>query len=103
MCWAIGALPGVYTFYSGIPFTAIWGSESSLLDPYGYATAVPNKVGNVHYIHKPSCWFYSSGTAGAASTARAFRMLSLMPATAWLGTEPAIRSIRLPRMFSMLP
>ena len=54
----------MYTYYSGVPFTATWGSESSLLDPYGYATAVPNKVGNVHYINKPSCWFYSSGTAG---------------------------------------
>jgi hypothetical protein len=57
---------GVYTFYSGVPFTATWGSESSLLDPYGYATAVPNKVGNVHYIHKPSCWFYSSGTSACS-------------------------------------
>ena len=57
---------GVYTYYSGIPFTAIWGNESSLLDPYGYATAVPNKVGPVHYVNKPSCWFYSSATSGCA-------------------------------------
>ena len=57
---------GVYTFYSGIPFTATWGNESSLLDPYGYATAVPNKVGNAQYINKPSCWFYSSATAGCS-------------------------------------
>jgi outer membrane receptor protein involved in Fe transport len=55
---------GVYTFYSGIPFTATWGSESSLLDPYGYATAVPNIAGKVNYPHKPSCWFYSSATSG---------------------------------------
>jgi len=57
---------GVYTFYSGIPFTATWGSESSLLDPYGYATAVPNQVGSVHYPHKPSCWFYASATSGCS-------------------------------------
>ena len=57
---------GVYTFYSGIPFTATWGSESSLLDPYGYATAVPNKVGNVHYVKKPECWFYASATSGCS-------------------------------------
>jgi len=65
LSWALGnwRTSGVYTFYSGIPFTAIWGSESSLLDPYGYATAVPNVVGKVHYIHKASCWFYSSGTS----------------------------------------
>jgi hypothetical protein len=56
----------VYTYYSGIPFTATWGSESSLLDPYGYATAVPNVVGKVHYVHKPSCWFYASATQGCA-------------------------------------
>jgi Carboxypeptidase regulatory-like domain/TonB-dependent Receptor Plug Domain len=58
---------GVYTFYSGIPFTAIWGSESSLLDPYGFATAVPNKVGPVHYVKKPSCWFYASATSGCGA------------------------------------
>ena len=57
---------GVYTFYSGIPFTATWGNESSLLDPYGYATAVPNKVGKVHYVNKPGCWFYSSATSGCS-------------------------------------
>jgi Carboxypeptidase regulatory-like domain/TonB-dependent Receptor Plug Domain/TonB dependent receptor len=55
---------GVYTYYSGSPFTAIWGSESSLLDPYGFATAVPNQAGSVHYPHKPSCWFYASATSG---------------------------------------
>ena len=66
--WVLGnwRISGVYTFYSGVPFTAIWGSESSLLDPYGYATAVPNQVGTVHYIHKPSCWFYSSGTSACS-------------------------------------
>jgi hypothetical protein len=57
---------GVYTFYSGVPFTATWGNESSLLDPYGFATAVPNKVGPVHYINKPGCWFYTSSTAGCS-------------------------------------
>jgi hypothetical protein len=63
--WVLGnwRVSGVYTFYSGVPFTAIWGSESSLVDPYGYATAVPNQVGKVHYVHKPSCWFYASGTS----------------------------------------
>ena len=68
LSWALGnwRTSGVYTYYSGIPFTATWGSESSLLDPYGYATAVPNVVGKVHYVHKPSCWFYASATKGCA-------------------------------------
>ncbi len=57
---------GVYTFYSGEPFTAVQGNESSLLDPYGYATAVPNVIGKVAYVGKPACWFYSSATSGCA-------------------------------------
>jgi hypothetical protein len=51
---------GVYTFYSGHPFTASWGSESSLLDAYGYATAVPNVVAPVHYPKKQGCFFYTA-------------------------------------------
>jgi hypothetical protein len=68
LSWVLGnwRTSGVYTYYSGIPFTATWGSESSLLDPYGFATAVPNVVGKVHYVHKPSCWFYASATKGCA-------------------------------------
>jgi hypothetical protein len=57
----------VYTFYSGHPFTANWGSESSLLDAYGFATAVPNVVGPVHYLNKTSCYFYT--TANSACSA----------------------------------
>ena len=63
---------GVYTFYSGSPSTITWGNESSLLDPYGYATAVPNVVGKVAYIRKPTCWFYTSenSACGAYSSGR---------------------------------
>jgi hypothetical protein len=59
--WVLGnwRTSGVYTFYSGHVFTANWGSESSLLDPYGYAVAVPNVVGNVQYPHQRTCWFYN--------------------------------------------
>jgi len=60
--WVLGnwRTSGVYTFYSGHVFTANWGSESSLLDPYGYATAVPNVVGKVQYPHERTCWFYTT-------------------------------------------
>ncbi len=60
--WVLGnwETSGVYTYYSGHPFQAKWGSESGQLDPYGFATAVPNVVGKVHYFHDPTCWFYTS-------------------------------------------
>ena len=58
---------GVYTFYSGHPFTANWGSESSLLDAYGYATAVPNVVAPVHYLNKQPCFFYTSENSACSA------------------------------------
>jgi hypothetical protein len=68
LSWVLGnwRTSGVYTFYSGPPFTASWGNESSLLDPYGYATAVPNVIGKVSYVRKTSCWFYSSQNSACA-------------------------------------
>jgi Carboxypeptidase regulatory-like domain/TonB-dependent Receptor Plug Domain len=62
LSWILGnwQTSGVYTFYSGHPFQAKWGSESSQLDPYGFATAVPNTVTPVHYVKSQSCWFYMS-------------------------------------------
>ena len=58
---------GVYTFYSGHPFTASWGSESSLLDAYGYATAVPNVVAPVHYPKKQGCFFYTAANSACSA------------------------------------
>jgi hypothetical protein len=60
---------GVYTFYSGHPFQANWGSESTLLDAYGYATAVPNVVGKIHYLNKQACWFYTSKNSACSADA----------------------------------
>ena len=69
--WVLGnwTTSGVYTFYSGHPFQASWGSESSLLDPYGFAVAVPNQQAPVHYLHKQSCWFYNSANSKCAQYA----------------------------------
>ena len=60
--WILGdwQTSGVYTYYSGHPFTANWGSESSLLDAYGFATAVPNVAAPVHYLKSQQCWFYDN-------------------------------------------
>ena len=70
--WVLGnwTTSGVYTFYSGHPFQAAWSSESSLLDAYGFATAVPNQTAPVHYLHRQTCWFYDGknsacGVAGS--------------------------------------
>jgi hypothetical protein len=72
LSWILGnwQTSGVYTYYSGHPFQAKWSSESSQLDPYGFATAVPNTVGKVHYVKSPSCWFYMSrnGACSAPGT-----------------------------------
>ncbi len=67
--WILGnwETSGVYTYYSGHPFQAKWGSESNQLDPYGFATAVPNVVGKVHYFNNPTCWFFT--TAHSACSA----------------------------------
>lgn len=69
--WLLGnwVTSGVYTFYSGHPFQATWGSESSLLDAYGFATAPPNQVAKVHYVKSQTCWFYTSSNSacGAAN------------------------------------
>lgn len=73
--WVLGnwTTSGVYTFYTGHPFQANWSQESSLLDPYGFATATPNQVAPVHYLKHQTCWFYDGdnkncGAYGAGLT-----------------------------------
>ncbi|MBT9332701.1 TonB-dependent receptor [Paracidobacterium acidisoli] len=74
LSWIFGnwRTSGVYTFYSGHPFTASWGSESSLLDPYGYATAVPNVVGKVHYLGSTNCWFYTAANSACKASSGSY-------------------------------
>jgi hypothetical protein len=69
LSWILGnwQTSGVYTYYSGHPFTVNWGSESSLLDPYCFATAVPNVVAKPHLLKKPTCWFYTSANSACAA------------------------------------
>ena len=71
--WILGdwQTSGVYTYYSGHPFTANWGSESSLLDAYGFATAVPNVAAPVHYLKSQECWFYDNLNPNCKSTGNA--------------------------------
>lgn len=69
--WILGGwtTSGVYTFYSGHPFQVAWSSESSLLDPYGFATAVPNQVAPVHYLHKQTCWYFDGKNSACGALA----------------------------------
>jgi hypothetical protein len=73
LSWTLGnwRTSGVFTFYNGYPFTATWSNNNSLLDPYGYATDVPKVVGKPHYVGKPTCWFYDSGTSGCSTSGSA--------------------------------
>jgi len=59
---------GVYTYYSGHPFTVNEGGTlAAALDPFGQATAVPNLVGKPVIVGDPNCWFFVS--ANKACTA----------------------------------
>ncbi len=67
--WVLGnwTTSGVYTYYAGHPFQAAWSSESSLLDPYGFAVSVPNQAASVHYVKKQLCWFYDSANSACSA------------------------------------
>ena len=72
---------GVYTYYSGHPFTVNEGGTlAAALDPFGQATAVPNLVGNPVTVGNPNCWFFVSAnkacTALEPSLADAFQLTS---------------------------
>jgi hypothetical protein len=59
---------GVYTYYSGHPFTVNEGGTlAAALDPFGQATAVPNVVGSPAIVGDPNCWYFVS--ANKACTA----------------------------------
>jgi hypothetical protein len=52
---------GIFTYYSGRPFTLTSGSNySNALDPFGFATAVPNVIGAPTVLNNVNCWFYVS-------------------------------------------
>jgi outer membrane receptor protein involved in Fe transport len=52
---------GVYTYYSGHPFTVNGGGTlAAALDPFGVATAVPNLIGTPHIVGNADCWFYAA-------------------------------------------
>ena len=62
LSWIFGDFrtSGVYTYYSGHPFTVNAGSLNTSLDPFGQATATPNLIGKPHTVGDPDCWYYVS-------------------------------------------
>ena len=94
--WILGnwRTSGVYTFYSGHPFQVNEndGNHNSMLDPYGYTTAMPNLVGKPHIVGDPDCWFYASKNC-ACSLLVPFRppMPTPRPLSAPLAMSAAIR------------
>jgi hypothetical protein len=72
LSWIFGDFrtSGVYTFYSGHPFTVNSGSTlASALDPYGFSTATPFLVGKPHRVGDPACWFYISANSACSKLA----------------------------------
>lgn len=74
--WILGnwRTSGIYTYYSGHPFQINEndGNQNSVLDPYGFATAVPNVVGKAHIVGDPNCWFYSSKNSACGQLAPSY-------------------------------
>lgn len=62
---------GVFTYYSGHPFTVNEndGIRNSALDTYGYTTATPNVIGKPRIVGDPACWFYVSKDSACATKA----------------------------------
>jgi len=72
MSWILGNFrtSGVYTFYSGHPFTVnAGGTLGSALDPFGDATATPYVIGKPHIVGDPTCWFYASQNSACGTLA----------------------------------
>lgn len=61
---------GIFTYYSGRPFTVVSGSNySTAIDPYGLATAVPNVIGAPTIVGNVNCWFYASNNKACTQIA----------------------------------
>ncbi len=79
---------GVYTYYSGHPFTVTAGGTlSSALDPYGQATAVPDLVGKPQLVGNPNCWWYASQNKQCAVFAPQATDAFALPAPGVVGTS----------------
>ncbi len=64
---------GVYTYYSGHPFTVNEGGAlTASLDAFGQATSVPNVIGPTPIVGLPDCWFFSAKNKNCLAEAPGF-------------------------------
>jgi hypothetical protein len=77
---------GVYTYYSGHPFTVNGGGTlASALDPFGVATAVPNVIGTPHVVGSPDCWFFAAQNSHCTALAPGLSNAFALPASGTIG------------------
>jgi hypothetical protein len=90
LSWIFGDFrtSGVYTFYSGHPFTVNAGSTlASALDPYGFSTATPFLVGTPHVVGKQACWFYVSANSACTALAPGLTNAYVAPPSGQFGNS----------------
>jgi len=79
---------GVYTFYSGHPFTVNEGGAlGSALDPFGQATAVPNVTGRPQIVGDPACWFYNAANKACQTLAPSGRNVFVQTTAGQVGNS----------------
>jgi outer membrane receptor protein involved in Fe transport len=77
---------GVYTYYSGHPFTVNSGGKlGASLDPYGYATDVPYVLSKSKHVGDPTCWFFSSKNTACNALAPGQTDTFAQPASGYIG------------------
>jgi outer membrane receptor protein involved in Fe transport len=89
LAWILGDFrtSGVYTFYSGHPFTVnSGGALANALDPYN-ATAPPILIGKPHIVGKPSCWYYVSKNKSCSQYASNLTDAYALPAAGTFGNS----------------
>ncbi len=90
LSWLFGGFrtSGVYTYYSGHPFTVnAGGTLTDSLDPYGYATAVPFVVGKPHLVKDPTCWFFVGANKGCQKLSPNEADAYALPASGQIGNS----------------
>jgi len=79
---------GVYTYYSGHPFTVNGGGTlATALDPYGAATATLNLVGKPTIVHSPDCWYYAAQNTACRVSAPTLTNAFALPAPGVVGNS----------------
>lgn len=90
LSWVLGDFrtSGVYTFYSGHPFTVnAGGTLGSALDPNGQATATPILIGKPHIVGDPTCWYYAAKNKACGTLASGLTDAYALPPSGQFGNS----------------